>query len=595
MIRIRRVYSAVLPADQDRLDQVRRIFRAGFPAAADYADRIAHLLDNPFEYGYSSVLLVSERTLGRVTGFSLFFHFPETNSSFLDYLAVLPEARSRGIGSALYEATCAYLKALGSRGLYYEVLPDEPELLHGIGDLEENRRRLAFYEQHGVRPIAGTEYELPLGEPPGTFLLFDALDRPEPLRRSEARAAARLILRRKYKGVVRPEYIERVVESFIDDPVRFRPPRYVTAPEPVPPARRPELEPPFVFVVGDRHVIHHVRDRGYVERPARVAAIREALAAETDLFRAAAPRTHGDKPIRAVHDADFVTYLNRVCLKLNAKRPVYPYVFPVRRPERKPRDLAVRAGYYCIDTFTPLDANAYAAARAAVDVALTAAEELLKGAPVAYALCRPPGHHAGRRVFGGFCYFNNAAIAAAFLAHHGSVALLDIDFHHGNGSQDIFYDRDDVLTLSIHGHPNDAYPYFSGFADERGEGPGRGFNRNFPLPEGAGADRYLQTLDKALDHVRRFRPMFLLVALGFDTMTGDPTGSFALRTPALREIGRRLAALQIPILVVQEGGYHLRNLKRGAVAFFTGLAETMREPQKSPTANAPTDAGANNE
>ena len=215
------------------------------------------------------------------------------------------------------------------------------------------------------------------------------------------------------------------------------------------------------------------------------------------------------------------------------------------------------------------------AARQAVDVALTGAEDVLRGRRVAYALCRPPGHHAERRSFGGFCYFSNAAIAAQFLSRHGSVAMLDVDYHHGNGAQDIFYNRRDVLTVSLHGHPNHSYPYFSGFADEQGAGPGKGFNYNFPLPEGTDETLYLQTLDKAVKHIERFKATFLIVCLGFDTMKGDPTGSFVLRAASLRQIGRRIGQLRLPTLVVQEGGYSLRNLRQGVVSFFTGLSEAL--------------------
>src|SRR5262249_44033026 len=150
---------------------------------------------------------------------------------------------------------------------------------------------------------------------------------------------------------------------------------------------------------------------------------------------------------------------------------------------RPPRDLAIRAGYYCIDTFTPLNRNAWPAARRAVDCTLTAAHALVTGTRLAYALVRPPGHHAEHSAFGGFCYLNNAAIAANYLAEHGRIAILDIDYHHGNGQQEIFYRRSDVLTVSIHGHPSFAYPYFTGFPSETGEGEGRRVNLNFALGE----------------------------------------------------------------------------------------------------------------
>ncbi len=578
MIRILRVYSTALPSDRERLGQVRRIFRENFPEVAEYAETLADKLDHAFKYGYRTLLLVSESSLGRVTGFCLLIHLPEVNSTLLDFIAVDRRIRGGGVGSALYEATREYLKTVRSRGLYMEVLPDDPSLISNKRVLKENQRRLAFYENHGVFPIVGTEYETPIDDSPAPYLLFDSLGRKEPLKRSEARSVVRLLLQRKYAHLVGPDYIERVVESFVEDPVRMRPARYLAGPpekaEPGNLGSGP-LTPPFILVFDERHRVHHVHERGYVERPARVRALVEALS-PTGLFRVEPPRSHGEKAIRRVHDGDFVSYLKRVCQTLEQRRPIYPYVFPIRRPERKPKELAIRAGYYCIDTFTPLDRNAYDAARASVDVALTAMDRLIAGGVgLAYALCRPPGHHAERKVFGGFCYFNNAAIAADELSRLGSVALVDLDFHHGNGSQDIFYRRADVLNISIHGHPNYAYPYFSGFGDETGEGEGLGRNFNFPLPEETGPERYFETLQKALKQVRLFQPRFLVVSLGFDTMKGDPTGAFLLTTASMRELGRKLGELNHPTLIVQEGGYNLRNLRRGAVAFFTGFAEAL--------------------
>lgn len=578
MIRIHQVHGSVTPADQRRLTEAQSIFREHFQAVADYADTFADHLDHPFKYGYRSILLVCQGAMGQVKGFSLFLIFPEINSALLDFMAVRQGTRGGGVGGALYEATREYCRRASLRGLYMEVLPDDPALVKDPRILEENRKRLAFYRHYGVNPIVGTEYETPIGPDPAPYLLFDSLDRTAPLRRSEARAAVRIVLTRKYSAIVAPDYIERVVESFIDDPVRFRASR-IALPRDSKAAssRMGHLSQPFTYVVGDGHAEHHVRDIGYVERPARVDTLKAALA-RMPFFDRTVPIHFGEAPVRAVHDPDFVSYLKRVCTRLEGDRPVYPYVFPIRRPERKPRELAVRAGYYCIDTFTPLDRHAYSAARGAVDVALTAARELSEnGRRVAFALCRPPGHHAERRVFGGFCYFNNIAIAAHDLARFGRVAILDIDFHHGNGTQDIFYRRSDVLTISIHGHPNTAYPYFSGFADERGEGPGLGFNRNFPLPENSDDAVYLQTLDRALAILQGFRPMFVAISLGLDIMRGDPTGSFTLAAPTMRDIARKLGLLNVPLLVVLEGGYNLRNLRSGVTSFFSGLAETIEK------------------
>ena len=579
MIRITRVHRTVLPIEKDRIAQVQEIFRQHFPTMADYAEKIPDMLDNPIKYSYATVLLVSETSLGHVTGFSMFIYFANLRCAILDFIAVRRDIRGAGTGSVLYEATREHLKEMDCKGLYLEVLPDDPALVKDAAILKENQQRLRFYEGYGVRPIINTAYETPVDDSsaPAPHLLYDDLDRNQPLRRSMCRAVMRTILNKKYSHLVSPEYIENVASSVVDDPVKIREPKYIKSEVQTKLLHyKDRLEKAFVMVIGTAHEIHHVHERGYVERPARVKAIQTALEG-TGLFQALPPKHFGHEHLLAVHDADFVSYLKAVCMKLQSKRPVYPYVFPIRRPERKPHDLAVRAGYYCIDTFTPLDRNAYDAAKAAIDVALTSAEEVLKGRILAYALCRPPGHHAERKSFGGFCYFNNAAIAAQFLSRHGKVAVLDIDFHHGNGTQDVFYSRSDVATISIHGHPNFAYPYFSGFADETGSGSGQGFNHNYCLQENAGAETYLTTLEKALVQVRKFAPVFFVVSLGFDTMKGDPTGSFALQPEAMKKIGVALASINLPTLVVQEGGYSLKNLKTGSVALFNGFADVIRQ------------------
>ena len=575
MIRIRCIHSCVWDSARERVAQVADLFRQAFPELAEHAEKLPEILNYPVRFGYRAALLVAESAASVVTGFALVLHFPEIPSSFLDYLAVRKGMRSGGLGGALYEATREYCQRIGSRGLYVEVEPDSPETAADPAELDARRKRLRFYEQHGVRPIVNTAYDMPVGDPPTrALLLFDGLGRTDPLGRDEARLAVRAILTRRFGHVASPDYVEHVVRSFVDDPVRFRAPCYsrkAELPHKVGPSR---LLRRFVLASDRRHVIHHVRERGYLERPARVSVLVEA-AEQTGLFTALAPRPAGESPILTVHDHHFVEYLQKICGKLREGRPVYPDTFPTRRPERRPKVLPVQAGYYCIDSSTPLDRNAYRAARAAVDVAMTCATEILTGAELSYAACRPPGHHAERQVYGGFCYFNNAAVAAHYLSRYGRVCVLDVDFHHGNGTQDIFYRRSDVLTLSIHGHPDHAYPYFSGFADETGEGPGIGFNRNFPLPPETGHDRYLAALDRALKCLTAFGPDFLVLSLGFDTLRADPIGTCQLTVETMSAMGQRLGALKLPVLVVQEGGYNLRNLRRGAAALFEGIAGAM--------------------
>ncbi|MEJ2112083.1 MAG: histone deacetylase family protein, partial [Acidobacteriota bacterium] len=238
---------------------------------------------------------------------------------------------------------------------------------------------------------------------------------------------------------------------------------------------------------------------------------------------------------------------------------------------RPPVELPIRAGYYCIDTFTPLNQNAFLAAKRAVDCTLTAADKILEGYPMAYSLVRPPGHHAERKAFGGFCYFNSAAVAAHYLSAHGKVAILDVDYHHGNGQQNIFYERSDVLTVSIHGNPRFAYPYFTGFSDETGSGNGLGYNVNYPLPEQLDGTAYREVLAKALAKIRKFNPSFLVLALGLDTAKGDPTGTWSLGAKDFEANGLLIGSLGYPLLVVQEGGYKVRALGINVRHLFRGL------------------------
>jgi acetoin utilization deacetylase AcuC-like enzyme len=208
-------------------------------------------------------------------------------------------------------------------------------------------------------------------------------------------------------------------------------------------------------------------------------------------------------------------------------------------------------------------------------VAVSTAERVVGGAPLAYGLCRPPGHHAARGMLGGYCYFNNAAIVAEWVRREGGarrVAILDIDYHHGNGTQQIFWERGDVLYLSLHADPARAYPYFSGYAAEGGSGDGAGLTRNWPLPAGTAIDGYAVALAEALQMVVAFAPDApLVISAGFDTFERDPIGDLALRTPDYREIGAMIAGLGIPMIALQEGGYAIDALGANAVALLSGL------------------------
>jgi acetoin utilization deacetylase AcuC-like enzyme len=226
---------------------------------------------------------------------------------------------------------------------------------------------------------------------------------------------------------------------------------------------------------------------------------------------------------------------------------------------------------FVMDTYTPITANTYDSAIVSASVAKTAAELVLSGEKLVYSLCRPPGHHAGENYMGGYCYFNNAAIAANFLSQYGSVAILDIDFHHGNGTQGIFYRRNDVLFVSLHADPREKFPHTTGYKSEIGAGKGRGYNLNFPLKIGTEEQKYLQILDEALKKINEFSALFLIISAGFDTYRNDPIGGFLLNTQSYKKIGRKISQLNLPTLIVQEGGYNIKDIGLLARSFIRGF------------------------
>ncbi len=589
MFRIRRVYDDVLPIDAAAIAQVQEILQAQFPEAPD--EDIAGLpqkLVNPFKHRFRALLFVADNHRGDVRGFALVLHEPQLRFWFLDYIAANVRMTGGGVGGALYARLREEATASRALGIFFECPPDDRDDCPSQDIYRQNVARLRFYERFGARPIINNAFRAPMrpGQKEMPYLVFDGLGGERTLRRAALRNIVRAILELKYGHRCTPDYISRVVTSFRDDPPVLRPFKYIaeTAAPQAPPAPAARKIP---LIVNDRHDIHHVRDRGYVEAPVRIRAILAALE-PTGMFERIEPRAHGEEHIRAVHAGPFVDYLKRACANVGSGKSVYPYVFPLRNSARPPKELSIRAGYYCIDTFTPLNGNAYPAARRAVDCTLSAAETILAGERVAYALVRPPGHHAEHNAFGGFCYFNNAAVAAHYFSRQGRVAMLDIDYHHGNGQERIFYDRKDVLTVSIHGHPSFAYPYFSGFAEERGAGDGEGFNINFPLPERVDGPKYRATLKLALTRITRFAPRFLVVALGLDPAKGDPTGTWTLGPRDFEENGRLIGRLRLPTLVVQEGGYRTRTLGVNARRFFTGLRAGQEEFQSpAPPRSAP--------
>jgi acetoin utilization deacetylase AcuC-like enzyme len=309
----------------------------------------------------------------------------------------------------------------------------------------------------------------------------------------------------------------------------------------------------------------------YAEHPGRAEAMLAALGPME------AARDHEEAPLLAVHKADYLDFLKSAFADWQAAgRPgdANPYVWPVvrRRPLRLDR-IDARLGLYSMDASTPIAEGTWDAAYWSAQTALSALDALLAGERAAFALCRPPGHHAGADYAGGYCYLNAAAIAAeaALAAGRRRVAILDIDYHHGNGTQDIFYGRGDVLFVSIHADPATDYPFFWGHADEIGEGAGEGATFNLPLPRGTGLAGYGEKLDAALARIAAFAPDLLLCSYGADTFAGDPISFFRIATEDYPIIARRIAALGLPTLVVMEGGYAVDALGANVAAFLSGF------------------------
>lgn len=282
------------------------------------------------------------------------------------------------------------------------------------------------------------------------------------------------------------------------------------------------------------------------------------------------------KRLAQIHSPRYLTFLETIYERWqklpNAAEFVAPNIHPCGGGNHYPRHPIGQAGWHLHDMACPLSATSFRGALASAATAAAAAEEVLNGASAAYALCRPPGHHAGPERAGGFCLLNNSALAATVLRERfATVAIIDVDLHHGNGTQDIFYERSDVWTGSLHVDPSDFYPFFWGGADEVGSGEGEGGNINLPLPLGGDGDVYLDALAILIDHLQRYKPEAVVVALGLDAHKDDPLAGLTVETEAFVELGKRLASLALPTVVVQEGGYPTEHLSANLKAFMQGF------------------------
>ncbi len=344
-------------------------------------------------------------------------------------------------------------------------------------------------------------------------------------------------------------------------------------------------------VYSDAHEKHYPKRfivRGALaDNPEKPERAERFLAAMTAAGHEIVPSDdHGMGPIGAIHSTDYLTFLQQGLAAWralpNSGDEMIPNVHTNRFQTRRPSHITGQAGYHMADTACPIGEGTWEAAYAAAQSALTATDLVLSGERSAYALCRPPGHHAFADMAGGFCFINNVAVAAQHMidklraaGKSGRVAVLDVDVHHGNGTQYIFYRRSDVYFVSIHGDPDGFYPFFCGYEDERGEGPGRGYNLNIPMPAGAGDDEFLAALAPGLEAISTFAPDALLVSLGLDAQANDPLAFLEITVEGFRRIGGAVAGLNLPTVLVQEGGYLCDGLGENLTAFIDGIEDAL--------------------
>lgn len=322
------------------------------------------------------------------------------------------------------------------------------------------------------------------------------------------------------------------------------------------------------------HFMANGRIQPSPEQPARLDVLSQAAEAAGCML--AAPPDAGLGPIAAVHSPEYLTFLRNIYSRWQriegAGPEVIPNIHPANRSDSYPLSATGQSGYHQADTACPIGAHTWDSAYWSAQAAIAGADALASEG-IAYALCRPPGHHAFGDMAGGFCFLNNAAIAARRLQASGKrVAILDVDVHHGNGTQGIFYSDPSVLTVSIHADPSRFYPFFWGHVQERGAGAGLGSNLNLPLPRGTDDASYLATLDTALARIADFGADTLVVALGLDAHEGDPFKGFAITTPGFTAIAKGIAGLGLPMLLVQEGGYLSDDLGHNLISFLNGAA-----------------------
>jgi acetoin utilization deacetylase AcuC-like enzyme len=307
-----------------------------------------------------------------------------------------------------------------------------------------------------------------------------------------------------------------------------------------------------------------------IEFPERAFSILRALQ-NTSWAKIQKPNDFGLSPILQVHTPQYVDYLKSAyelykCCSEEENVAFMPYTPGIPPEDLNHVNIPEVDGFFITNLHYAIHPQTFVAALEAAQCCLSAANTLINGSRVAFGLSRPPGHHAGKNVCGGFCYLNNAAIAAQWLSQYGKVTILDIDYHAGNGTQAIFYDRNDVFTISIHADPDRTWPKSAGHLDEIGTGPGRSYHRNYILPEGTDDELYLKTLEDVSDQITHYSPDFMVISAGFDTYIHDPLCDFRVTNDGFRRIGHALSNLNIPTAIVLEGGYNAEDLGENVVA-----------------------------
>ena len=339
-------------------------------------------------------------------------------------------------------------------------------------------------------------------------------------------------------------------------------------------------------VYSETHKLHHGNNElagGQLvpcfEMPRRAELVLERLKSQR-LGEVIAPTDVGLEPILRIHAPNFVRFLQTAWTEWSAlgrTHDALPMTWPVRgmNQSREPEQIDARLGFFSLDAGSPIQAGTWQAVYHSAQVALTGAKLVSDGARAAFALCRPPGHHAAADYLGGYCYLNNAAIAAQAFRDAGAsrVAILDVDYHHGNGTQTIFYERADVLLVNLHGDPSVEYPFFLGYADERGVGAGEGLNLNYPMPHGTEFSTWFAALEDGCRQIEGYAPDVIVISLGVDTYKHDPISQFKLDSPDYLRMGERIARLGKPTLFVMEGGYAIEPIGVNAVNVLEGFKQ----------------------